>query len=158
VSLLRPFLVLQRASDLDASVLKDMDVSGLIIDIDNTIVPWRGEEPEDGVRDWIKGLLNGGISLVLVSNAGGPRAARMGETLGVPVVAPAKKPLRGGYKTALDILKLEKKHVASLGDQIFTDVLGGNRSGIKTILVPPLSEKEFAGTRLVRLVERRYRK
>ena len=64
------------------------------------------------------------------------------------------KPRRRAFRKALEELKLSVSDVAVLGDQIFTDVLGGNRMGLYTILVTPISDKEFIWTKLMRQFER----
>ncbi len=137
--------------------LAERGLRGLIVDLDNTIVPWRGDEPTPETITWFEELRGAGIRVVLVSNAGGHRGERMGALLGVPVVAPAKKPMSVGYRKALALLQMPASDVSALGDQIFTDVLGGNRAGVATILVDPVTPREFFLTRLVRLFERRFR-
>lgn len=156
--MLHPDHRFQEATEITPEFLAEADIAGVLVDIDNTIVPWRGENLSDEIKTWFKELKVAGIGIVLISNAGGSRAGRMSETLGVPVVAPAKKPFKSGYRRGLEILGLAKKRVAVVGDQIFMDVLGGNRSGVRTILVEPVSRQEFAATRLLRQAERLVRK
>lgn len=144
-----------KAFDIDAGFLAGAGIAALIIDIDNTLVEWRGEEPGDVAVAWITSLKRAGIKLALVSNAGGPRALRMGERLGIPAVAPAKKPMKTGFMKALSKLGTKPEETAVVGDQIFTDVLGAHRCGLKTILVDPFSEKEFVATKIMRYFERR---
>ncbi len=148
----------REVTEITPEFLASIGIAGLLVDIDNTIVPWRGENPSDGIREWFERLKEAGLSAALFSNAGGSRAARMSKTLGVPVVAPAGKPFRSGYKRGLIILKLDKGSVAAIGDQVFMDVFGGNRAGVTTILVEPVSQREFAGTRLLRQAEKLVRK
>jgi uncharacterized protein len=152
--LLRPDYRFRDTTEITPEFLAANGLSGLLIDIDNTIVPWRGEAPSDVIRQWFKELKKAGIAVALFSNAGGPRAGRMSDTLGVAVIAPAKKPFKSGYRRGLELLGLDKEQVAAVGDQVFMDVLGGNRSGVRTILVEPVSLNEFAGTRLLRLAEK----
>jgi HAD superfamily phosphatase (TIGR01668 family) len=158
VSLLRPDRSFRSLLDIDSRSLKDLGIEALLVDIDNTIVPWRGEHPDEAIVRRLTDFQEAGILIILVSNAGAARAERMAEKLGCRAVAPAKKPFSSGYRRAHALLGIAKNNIATVGDQIFTDVLGGNRYGIKTILVDPLSRKEFAGTRIVRILERRYRK
>lgn len=158
MSLLRPNHRFREATEITPEFLTANDITGLLVDIDNTIVPWRGENPSTEIQGWIKRLKQAGVVLTLLSNAGGRRAARMSEILDVPVVAPAKKPFRSGYRRGLEILGLSKQQVAAVGDQVFMDVFGGNRSGVRTILVEPVSRHEFFGTRLLRQAEKIVRK
>jgi uncharacterized protein len=154
-NLLKPDFRLDKAVLITPEFLAGASIKALIIDIDNTLVPWRGEEPDEATKDWISGLKAAGIKMALVSNAGGPRAARMGETLDLPAIAPAKKPMKYGFKKALLTLGERPENTAEVGDQIFTDVLGAARCGIKTILVEPFGGQEFAATKIMRYLERR---
>ncbi len=74
--------------------------------------------------------------------------------LGIPGLSKANKPSRRAFLQALDLLGSRPEQAAMIGDQVFTDVLGGNRLGLYTILVVPLCRREFLGTRVLRLVER----
>lgn len=126
----------------------------MIIDLDNTLVAWGAEEIPYRLKEWVGALKNDSFRLCLVSNAKVSRARQMGEDLGLPVVAPALKPTHKPFKRGLQSLGLPAEEVAVVGDQIFTDVLGGNRMGLYTILVDPISQREFIGTRFVRRIEK----
>lgn len=158
MSLLHPDHRFREVIEITPEFLAEAGITGVLVDIDNTIVPWRGENPSDEIKEWFRRLKDAEISVALLSNAGGPRAERMSETLGVPVIAPAKKPLMSGYRRGLETLKLAPERVAAVGDQVFMDVLGGNRSSLTTILVEPVSRKEFVATRLLRQAEKLVRK
>jgi uncharacterized protein len=157
MGLLTPDYAFATILDVRPEWFRQQGCRGVIVDLDNTIVAWRGDQPAPEALQWFRDLRAAGIRVALVSNAGGPRAQRMGDLLGVPAIAPAKKPLASGYRAALKVLDIPAAEVAAVGDQIFTDVLGGNRAGLKTVLVNPVTEREFVLTRLVRLFERRPR-
>lgn len=157
MGLLTPDHVFKDVLEIRPAWLAERGCRGLIVDLDNTIMPWRGERPGLETIQWFRDLNDAGIGVVLVSNAGGPRADRMAAILGVKAVAPAKKPMGSGYRKALVLLQIPAAEVAVVGDQIYTDVLGGNRAGVTTILVDPVTEREFLLTRLVRVFERRRR-
>ncbi len=78
----------------------------------------------------------------------------MAQKLGLPFISGALKPRRGAFREALKLLDVEPRRAAVVGDQVLTDILGGNRLGLHTILVRPMSRREFAGTRITRLFER----
>jgi HAD superfamily phosphatase (TIGR01668 family) len=75
--------------------------------------------------------------------------------VGIPFVSKATKPRVKGFAAAMELLGVRPEETVVVGDQIFTDILGGNRAGAYTILVVPIDPREFLGTRLVRVVERR---
>lgn len=153
--LLTPSAFYATVYDIDLASLSERGIRALILDLDNTLIPWRGDEIPPKLKAWVEELKQGGFAACLVSNAGGTRAARMAETLGIPVVAPAGKPFKKGFLAALNVLGVAPDEAAVVGDQLFTDVAGGNRLKLYTILVNPISTKEFIGTRAVRMVERR---
>lgn len=155
---LKPDYRFRAVEDITPEFLEREGIVGLLIDIDNTIVPWRGEKPGQNVLDWLSDMKRADIGIVLISNAEGPRAARMSDRLNMPVIAPAGKPFKKGYRKGLAILNLSNGEAAAVGDQVFMDVWGGNRSGLKTILVEPIGRREFPATRVLRVLERLVRK
>ena len=78
----------------------------------------------------------------------------MARVLDVPAISKARKPSRRAFRQALATLGTTEKETAVVGDQLFTDVLGGNRLGLYTVLVMPLSKREFFGTKAIRSLER----
>lgn len=151
---LRPGLVVHDVRDIDLDRLAALGIKGVIVDVDNTLVAWGGSAPPREIVDWFGRLRARGFSACLLSNAGERRVQAFAAQLGVPAVANAAKPRRRGFLAALGLLGTGPSSTAVIGDQIFTDVWGGNRLGLFTILVTPISRREFVGTRLVRLLER----
>jgi HAD superfamily phosphatase (TIGR01668 family) len=90
-----------------------------------------------------------------VSNNSGPRVSEFASKVGIPFIPKASKPRRKGFREAMAMLGVAPEKTVVIGDQIFTDVLGGNRSGAHTILVVPIDPREFFLTQIVRKVERR---
>jgi HAD superfamily phosphatase (TIGR01668 family) len=92
--------------------------------------------------------------MCLVSNNLSTRVSRFSRALDIPAIAKAAKPRRRSFRQAMEIMGTTAEHTAVIGDQLFTDVLGGNRLHLFTVLVSPLSPLEFWTTRLVRRAER----
>lgn len=155
--LLIPRRVAAYATDLDPAMLAGEGIRGLILDLDNTIVPWGQTSPTPAVADWISRLREAGLRVCIVSNGFSQRVRAIGRLLGLPVVGWALKPVPFALWRAMAIMGTRARETALVGDQLFTDVLGGNLLGLRTILVEPLSTEEFPTTRLVRWVERRFR-
>ncbi len=151
---LRPDMRYHSVFDIDLEKLKMDGITGILIDLDNTLVPWRSDEPDRRTLDWVTKTKEMGYKMCLLSNAGGSRARRTAAKLSLPVVAPARKPMRKAYINGLDILGKKAQETVMIGDQLFMDVQGAKRAGVKTILVEPIGKREFAGTRLVRIIER----
>jgi HAD superfamily phosphatase (TIGR01668 family) len=129
-------------------------IRGVILDLDNTLVPWGAREAPPELRGWIAAGRAEGLQFCIVSNNRGARVARLAAALGLPAVTGALKPRRGALRRALGVMGTTPATTALIGDQLFTDILGGNRLGLHTILVRPQSRKEFVLTRAVRWAER----
>ncbi len=152
--LLTPDLRLKNIFEINTDQLVKLGIKGIITDMDNTLVPWSDWIVYPNLAEWFSELKQKGFKLVIVSNNSRDRGGRLARELDIPAIWYAVKPRRGAFKKALAIMQLEPDEVAVVGDQIFTDVLGGNRLGLFTIHVEPISEKEFIWTKLMRILER----
>ncbi len=141
-------------TQIEPKDLEHRGIDAVICDVDNTLVPYGSEEIPSDTLSWFGSLREQGLKIALVSNALSRRVTRVACMLDVPAVPQANKPRRGGYRRALDMLQAEPERTAVIGDQLFTDVIGGNRLGMYTVLVVPLTGNDFVGTRIVRFVER----
>ncbi|OGO77569.1 MAG: HAD family hydrolase [Clostridiales bacterium GWB2_37_7] len=149
-----PKLHVNSPYELDLEVLKKNSIKGVIIDIDNTLVPWSEKYADQRVVDLVDKLLDAGFKLCILSNGTKNRVSEFNKDLKLPAVHNAAKPSRAAFKKALKLLGTEPRCTAVIGDQIFTDILGGNRLGLFTVLVVPMSSKEFIWTRFVRQIEK----
>ncbi len=149
-----PKAYISSLSDVKADYFKEKGIKGLILDLDNTIIPWKAAILQPEMADLLKGYQASGLNLCVVSNAFNRRVVGLLEPLGIPGVAWARKPRRKSFLKAMDILGTTPAETAVVGDQLFTDIWGGNRLGLYTVLVIPISKKEFFGTRFVRLLEK----
>lgn len=141
-------------ADIAVDELKQRGILGIIFDLDNTIIPWDCQQMSPDIVIWIKALLTQGFKLCLVSNNLGKRVEIIAKIFDIPFVSRAYKPAKTGFCRAMKLMELTSSQVAVVGDQLFTDVLGGNRLGLYTIWVRPLSSKEFIGTKITRRLEK----
>ncbi|MEN1759274.1 YqeG family HAD IIIA-type phosphatase [Anoxynatronum sibiricum] len=155
MKLLQPNLWVDNLQEIPLQQLQSIGIKGLMIDIDNTLVAWDQSEPAQEVRQWVTRARTLGFQVVLVSNNHSLRVDEMQAFFMVHGFSKAKKPTLGTLKKAIRLMGFPRQQVAMIGDQIFTDVLGGNRLGVYTILVTPIKSKEFWWTTLVRPVEAR---
>ena len=144
-----PDLVLPSFLELDGAMLLQRGIRGLVFDLDNTIVRRDASVLEPAAARRLQELLAGGFRLAIVSNNGSARVSSLAGALGVPYVSRAVKPLTPSFKRAMHLTNTKRSETAVVGDQIFTDILGGNLLGLYTILVRPLPGAEFIGTRLI---------
>ena len=140
--------------DIDVAALRARGIRGMILDLDNTIVPWGAREAGPALPVWIADVRRAGLRLCIVSNNMGRRVTTLATSLGLPLVTGALKPRRKALRRALSVMGTTPDATALVGDQLFTDILGGNRLGLHTILVRPQSPREFPLTRVVRVLER----
>ena len=154
LSKLYPTLYVDEISEIPLDMLIKKGIRGMIIDLDNTIAPWDQPTVTQSAEKWLQKAKNAGFKIFLVSNSTSSRVNYFMETLDIPGISMAQKPRRGSFRKALELMGLDRKEVTVIGDQIFTDVLGGNRLNLHTILVNPINRKEFFFTRFVRLAEK----
>ncbi|HHW98616.1 MAG TPA: YqeG family HAD IIIA-type phosphatase [Firmicutes bacterium] len=154
LELLRPNLYVESFHHIDFNYLKEQGIKAICSDLDNTLVAWESEQANPELLAWLKKARDAGFELYLISNAVPKRFEHFTHLLGVKGISKAGKPRKRAFLQALRELGRPAEQVALVGDQIFTDVLGGNRVGLFTILVVPLSKREFIGTRFMRRIER----
>ena len=147
---LRPDIWAERVSDLTPGRLAERGIKAVILDLDNTLLPWKSDRvPEENLR-WAEDLRREGIRIFVLSNTTKPgRMKAICAGIGAGWIHPAAKPNRRSFLRAARILELEPREIAVVGDQLFTDMLGGRLAGMYLVLVRPISSEEFAGTRLV---------
>lgn len=141
--------------DMDITALKNKGIKGIIFDIDNTLVPYDEAEPTTLIINFFEKLRSEGFKITLVSNNTEDRVLKFNEKLQVFALHKARKPLTGGFKRALALMECKKEEAVIVGDQVFTDVFGGNSAGILTILVQPVSDKDEWITKVKRGLEKR---
>lgn len=129
-------------------------LEGILLDLDDTLLPAAAEHVGDDVYAWLADLLAAGVKVAILSNGERERVAEVAERAGVPALALAGKPFGWAFRRGLGLLGLPVERVAMLGDQLFTDVLGAKRVGLKAVLVTPLSRGKLPHTRLLRRLER----
>lgn len=151
---IKPKLIAGALEEIGLPELWRKGIRGLIIDVDNTISPWRQSIVTPEADVFIKEALKCGYKVSIMSNSSYKRTKEIADSFGVIFIAPAYKPSKYAYERVLSILGLKQEEVAVIGDQIFTDILGGNRMGCYTILVPPLFKREFIWTRFMRMLEK----
>lgn len=134
--------------------LKKNGIKCLLFDLDNTISPAK----EVVLCEKTKKLfdrLKKDFKIVLFSNNFRKRVSKFGDYYSVDIACISLKPFTYKYRYILKKYNLKKTEVAAIGDQLLTDIQGGNKMGLKTILVNPLSEVDETETWLNRQIEKR---
>ena len=138
---------------IDFEKLYEEGYRGLIFDIDNTLVP-HGAPADERAIALFKRLREIGFSCCLLSNNKEPRVKMFNEKIGVSYIFKAGKPGKNGYEQAMRKIGTNKKTTVFIGDQLFTDVWGAKRVGIRNILVKPINPKEEIQIVLKRYLEK----
>ncbi|PKM50787.1 MAG: YqeG family HAD IIIA-type phosphatase [Firmicutes bacterium HGW-Firmicutes-7] len=141
--------------DVDYTKLRTEGYEGLMFDIDNTLVPFDVAHPTKEIIDLFTELKAQGFKICLVSNNSETRVFKFNERLKVFAVAKALKPMRRNLRKAMSLMGTEINNSVFIGDQLFTDVWGGNRLGVMTILVTPIVEREEWITKIKRSTEKK---
>lgn len=149
-----PSLQLKSIYDLDTEKLKQLGIKGIITDLDNTLIDWNQPDATPELLEWFKNLTDEGFRIIVLSNNNDERVRRFAEPHGISYIPAARKPGKNAFRTALHKLGLSEQETVVIGDQLFTDILGGNRMGLFTILVIPTATTDAWITRFNRLMER----
>lgn len=144
----------ERIQDIKPNMLGGNKIKGVILDIDNTLVAEHVAEPDNGVVEWIEGLKRAGLKVCIVSNASQKRVLKFNERLKVCAIHNASKPSKKGFIKAAGLMNIKIQETAVIGDQIFTDIYGGNRLNMFTILVKPIDPREIFFVRVKRIAEK----
>ena len=147
--------VYRRITDIDIEFLKQNNIGTLLLAVDNTLSTHHGTKLVDGLTEWLDSMKAEGINLEVVSNSRKWRIEPFAGKIGLPFVSLACKPLPFGYRKAVKMLGAEKKQCAIIGDQIFTDVLGANLYGIKSLLVRPIKLEDGTSFKIRRYFEKK---
>ena len=127
-------------TDVTADFLKQQEIRLLMLDFDNTIVPYTTNEPAREMDAWLKAMLSGDIPLCVVSNSKRDRVKVFCEKYGMDCITHAKKPFSKGITECLEKYGIPAEQCALVGDQIYTDTLGANCCGVRSILVEAIDQ------------------
>lgn len=141
--------------DISITQLKEKGITSIIIDLDNTLIGWDMDEATAELKNWFDLLHKEGFSITIVSNNSRHRVRTFADPLGISYIARAKKPLGGSFEKAASLMDAATEDTAVIGDQLLTDILGGNRRGFHTILVAPVKQSDGAATKFNRFMERK---
>lgn len=132
---LLPGLMTEKLTDLTPALLRTRGVQLLMMDFDNTIVPYTTDIPTEEMAAWLSTMLHSGVQIAVVSNSRNDRVKRFCEKYTIPCITRAGKPGTRGIRQCLMQFHVPAGEAALVGDQIFTDTLGANRAGVLPVLV-----------------------
>ena len=152
--LFKSTIALKSVLEITTEMLKNNNLKGLILDLDNTLTTHDNPKPADGVLDWLDEMKKSGIKIMIVSNNHGYRVKPFAEMLGLEFVSDGLKPLSKGINEAQKRMEIPFSQLAVVGDQIFTDILGANLKRIKSIYVKPIEYEKTTFFKIKRKAEK----
>ena len=153
--ILRPKVYVDSICNIDLRKLKEVKkIRGIIVDLDNTLIAWGRKEIDSKINDWIKEAKRLKLKFCIVSNTRSKRVAQFAEIFKIPYSSNSFKPFNSPFNKAIEVLNTAPSETVVIGDQIFTDIWGGNRLKLLTILVVPIVKKDSLGTFFHRSLEK----
>ncbi|SDM83436.1 hypothetical protein SAMN04488137_2151 [Fictibacillus solisalsi] len=144
----------QSIFDITPEMLLKRNVKGIITDLDNTLVEWDRPEATPELINWFRSFKEKGILITIVSNNTQQRVSSFSDPVQIPFIYSARKPMSRAFKRAIRDMNLKRDEIVVIGDQLLTDVLGGNRLKLHTIMVVPVASTDGLWTRVNRKIER----
>lgn len=151
--ILYPDFYCKNIKDVGIEKLRENNIKGILLDVDNTLIDLDRKLLE-GAEEWCNNLKEQNIKFCILSNSNKKeKVKKVAKLLDIPYIYFGTKPLKRGFKKAKEMLNLPFNELAIIGDQIFTDVIGANRSQMFSILVKPINEKDIWVTKIKRPIE-----
>ena len=154
LNLLKPHYRFNRITDITVEDIKKDGIKLVLLDADNTLSLHGSQEPMEGVFEWLFEIKKNGIVPVIISNNKEQRIKPFAEKLGLDFISESAKPLSKGFKKACEKTGIKPGESAVIGDQIFTDVLGGNLFGAKVFLTEPIGDETDNFIKFKRKIEK----
>ena len=148
----------QKVEDIKVEYLLKNKIKLLILDVDNTLIDYY-EKLSKEVKNWIKELKGQGFKLYILSNTNDKnKVEKVANELEIPYKYFAMKPCKKGFLKIKNEMNIDSENIAVIGDQIFTDIIGGNRCKMHTILVEPINKKDYWYTAWKRPIENKVKR
>lgn len=154
MSIFKPLVIIQNYQDFDYKLYKSQGFNTLFLDIDNTIVPYYQKEADEKALSFINTLKNNGFNIIVFSNNHKNRVQTFSKSINCKCYWDGYKPLPFVYNKIIKENDLDKNKIICLGDQLLTDTLGANLSGLKCVYVKPIVNKDLLSTVINRKIER----
>ena len=133
-----PTIIVDQLTEVTPQMLQQRGIRFLMLDFDNTIVPYTTDTPTEAMEQWLQMMLASDIGICVVSNSKRDRVVKFCKARGIPCITHSRKPFPKGILQCRDQFALDLSQAALAGDQIYTDVLGANCAGAASILVTPI--------------------
>ena len=153
-----PTASVPKVTDITPELIRAMGADSILLDVDNTLALHGSQVPFPGTVEWAHGMREAGIRILLLSNNFRRRVEPFAEQYGLPFLSLSLKPFPAAYRRAARTLGIRREEAVAVGDQIFTDVVGANLAGVKSILLVPEKEEKSLSFRIRRALEKPIRR
>ncbi len=150
----KPDYVFNTVAEISLDFLQQEGIKAIILDLDNTLTTHNNPIPDPDRLVWFNEVKDSGMPMIIVSNNHYERVKPFADALGLDFIPDGRKPLTTGYNKAVKRLGLPKSQIASIGDQIYTDVIGSKLCGIKSIFTFPIELETGFWFRVKRTLEK----
>ena len=151
--MLFPDMYFKNVQSIQVEDLKARAIKGIALDVDNTLIDYT-KVVSDEVINWVHQLKEAGFQICILSNSNNKeKISKVADILQLNYIMFAQKPLKKGFKKIINLFNMPAQNIASIGDQVFTDVIGANRMGMISIYVEPINKKEYWYTKWKRPIE-----
>lgn len=152
--LFKPNYKLDKVTDITVDFLMKNNISALILDVDNTLSTHHGMKLTDGLDGWLSLMRDNSIKLVILSNSKEKRVKPFAEKLKLDYIYLGLKPLPFKFFKAYKMLGINRKKIALVGDQLFTDSLGAHLAGVRSIILNPILPEDLISFKIRRWLEK----
>ncbi|MFB1080595.1 YqeG family HAD IIIA-type phosphatase [Jeotgalibacillus sp. JSM ZJ347] len=155
IKLFLPNEYVESVFEITPAKLKQQGIKAIITDLDNTLVEWDRKNATPKLIEWLESMQMEGILVTIVSNNNQLRVEAFSDPIGIPFIYHARKPMGRAFRRAIRDMNVKKDETVVIGDQLMTDVLGGNLNKLYTILVVPVAKTDGFFTKFNRIIEKR---
>lgn len=154
MSIFTPNYIVDSVTDIDPNFLLEKGIKGIILDVDNTLTKCHSQDISKEISDWIFCVKSMSIKVMILSNNTYERISPLAKNLDIEFFAMGWKPMGRGFLNIKSQFCLKSSEIAVIGDQIYTDILGGNLKKMYTILVSPILRENGVFSKIKRKFEK----
>jgi len=158
LGIFKPTWMVESIYNITPAELNHFGIKMVLTDLDNTLIAWNNPEATEETIEWMAWMKEEGIEVVIISNNSDSRVRNVAKILETNFISNALKPTRHGFKKVFSKKNYAKDEILMVGDQIMTDIVGANFSGLQSVLVKPIMDSDAWNTKVNRFLELRIMK
>lgn len=153
MNIIYPKYIFENVQSISLELLKKNKIEGIVLDLDNTLIDYD-ENLSSDVISWVNNIKEQGFKICILSNTNNMNKVKVAaDKLGIEYLYSARKPMKKGFVKVIKLFDIIPEKIAIIGDQIFTDIIGGNKMNMLSIYVKPINKREDWYTKWKRPIE-----